>query len=97
MLTGHQGINRKIRHDERPCFRVFDDWLEHDGGSSPASGSASSGKNDALTPTENRVCALHIEAVTFDGQDNNPGGCCADTLGRWREGHADGTATRCRR
>jgi len=78
--------------DERPCFRVFDDWLEHDGrkfrpgvwhfGIKP-------GKNDAPpTLTDIRVCSpLHIEAVTFDGQDNNFGRLLRfkNTLERWRE------------
>ena len=78
--------------DERPCFRVFDDWLEHDGRKYPPGVwhfGIKPGKNDAPpTPTENRVCApLYIEAVTFDGQDNNFGRLLRfkNTLGRWRE------------
>ncbi len=78
--------------DERPCFRVFDDWLEHDGGKYRPGVwhfGIKPGKNDAPpTPTENRVCSpLHIEAVTFDGQDNNFGRLLRfkNTLGRWRE------------
>lgn len=78
--------------DERPCFRVFDDWLEHDGRKYPPGVwhfGIKSGKNDAPpTPTENRICSpLHIEAVTFDGQDNNFGRLLRfrNTLGRWRE------------
>lgn len=78
--------------DARPCFRVFDDWLEHNGGKyqpgvwyfgiKPSKGEAP----PALT--EARVCSpLHIEAVTFDGQDNNFGRLLRfkNTLGRWRE------------
>lgn len=78
--------------DERPCFRVFDDWVEHDGGKYRPGVwhfGIKPGKNDApSTPTENRVCSpLHIEAVTFDGQDNNFGRLLRfkNTLGRWRE------------
>jgi putative DNA primase/helicase len=78
--------------DERPCFRVFDDWMEHDGGKYRPGVwhfGIKPGKNDAPpTPTENRVCSpLHIEAVTFDGQDNNFGRLLRfkNTLGRWRE------------
>ncbi len=78
--------------DERPCFRVFDDWLEHDGGKYRPGVwhfGIKPGKDDAPpTPTENRVCSpLHIEAVTFDGQDNNFGRLLRfrNTLGRWRE------------
>ena len=77
--------------DERPCFRVFDDWLECDGGKYRPGVwhfGIKQGKNDAPpTPTENRVCSpLHIEAVTFDGQDNNFGRLLRfkNTLGRWR-------------
>lgn len=78
--------------DERPCFRVFDDWVEHDGGKYRPGVwhfGIKLGKNDAPpTPSENRVCSpLHIEAVTFDGQDNNFGRLLRfrNTLGRWRE------------
>lgn len=78
--------------DERPCFRVFDDWLEHDGGKYRPGVwhfGIKPGKNDAPpTPTENWICApLHIEAVTFDGQDNNFGRLLRfrNTLGRWGE------------
>ncbi|MDA8129638.1 MAG: DUF927 domain-containing protein [Betaproteobacteria bacterium] len=78
--------------DERPCFRVFDDRLEDDG-AKYRSGvwhfGIKPGKSDAPpTPTETRVCSpLHIEAVTFDGQDNNFGRLLRfrNTLGRWRE------------
>lgn len=78
--------------DERPCFRVFDDWVQH-GDEKYRPGvwhfGIKPGKNDAPpTATENRVCSpLHIEAVTFDGQDNNFGRLLRfkNTLGRWRE------------
>lgn len=78
--------------DERPCFRVFDDWLEHDGGKYRPGVwhfGIKHGKGDAPPSlTETRVCSpLHIEAVTFDGQDNNFGRLLKfkNTLGRWRE------------
>ena len=78
--------------DERPCFRVFDGWVDHGGGKYRPGVwhfGIRPGKNDAPTTlTENRVCSpLHIEAVTFDGQDNNFGRLLRfkNTLGRWRE------------
>lgn len=85
-------VNKIPGMDERPCFRVFDDWLEHDG-RKYRSGvwhfGIKLGKPDVpSTQTENRVCSpLHIEAVTFDGQDNNFGRLLRfkNTLGRWRE------------
>lgn len=78
--------------DARPCFRVFDDWLEHNGGKYQPGVwyfGIKPGKGEAPpTYTENRVCSpLHINAVTFDGQDNNYGRLLRfkNTLGRWRE------------
>lgn len=78
--------------DARPCFRVFDDWLEHNGGKYQPGVwyfGIKPGKGEAPPAlTEARVCApLHIEAVTFDGQDNNFGRLLRfkNTLGRWRE------------
>ena len=76
----------------RPVFRVFDDWQEH-GGRRYAPGvwyfGIKAGKGD--TPpslTDIRICSpLHVEAVTFDGQDNNFGRLLRfkNTNGRWRE------------
>lgn len=78
--------------DVRPCFRVFDDWLEHNGGKYQPGVwyfGIKPGKGEAPPAlTEARVCSpLHIEAVTFDGQDNNFGRLLRfkNTLGRWRE------------
>lgn len=90
---GVSGVSSPIPDStERPCFRVFDDWVEHDG-EKHAPGvwffGVKHGKGDAPPAlTENRVCSpLHIEAVTFDGQDNNFGRLLRfkNTLGRWRE------------
>lgn len=78
--------------NERPCFRVFDEWLEHGGTKRPPGVwyfGIKHGKGDAPPAlTETRVCSpLHVEAVTFDGQDNNFGRLLRfkNTLGRWRE------------
>ncbi|MDP2834120.1 MAG: DUF927 domain-containing protein [Pseudomonadota bacterium] len=78
--------------NDRPCFRVFDDWLEH-GGAKYRPGvwyfGIKPGKGDAPPSlTESWVCSpLHIEAITFDGQDNNFGRLLRfrNTLNRWRE------------
>lgn len=78
--------------DERPRFCVFDDWIEAIGGKlrpgvwffgiKPAKGES------PPTPTQSWICSpLHVEAITFDGQDNNFGRLLRfkNTLGRWRE------------
>ncbi|MGK2915799.1 MAG: DUF927 domain-containing protein [Porticoccaceae bacterium] len=78
--------------NERPCFRVFDGWLEQSGakyrpgvwffGIKPGKG------DNPPALTESWICSpLHIEAITFDGQDNNFGRLLRfrNTLGRWRE------------
>jgi putative DNA primase/helicase len=78
--------------DERPRFCVFDDWIEASGGKlrpgvwffgiKPAKGES------PPTPTQSWICSpLHVEAITFDGQDNNFGRLLRfkNTLGRWRE------------
>jgi putative DNA primase/helicase len=79
--------------DKRPIFKVFDDWQLLPDGSKLRPGvwyfSLKAGKGDA-PPTlfQQWLCStLHIEAVTFDGQDNNFGRLLRfkNTLGRWRE------------
>lgn len=57
----------------RPAFRVFDDWLEH-GGARFRPGVWYFGTDKDGDPTQTWVSSpLHVEAVTFDGQDNNFG------------------------
>jgi putative DNA primase/helicase len=78
--------------EKRPCFCVFDDWLEH-GGAKYRPGvwyfGVKESKGDAPPIlTQTWVCSpLHVEAVTFDGQDNNFGRLLRfkNTLRRWRE------------
>lgn len=76
----------------RPAFRVFDDFKEHGVRKYPAGVwyfGIKSGKGDASPSlTDIRICSpLHVEAVTFDGQDSNFGRLLRfrNTLGRWRE------------
>ncbi|HRH79462.1 MAG TPA: DUF927 domain-containing protein [Thiobacillaceae bacterium] len=77
---------------ERPRFIVFDDWTEA-GGAKYRPGVWHFGVKQAKGDTppmlmETWVCSpLHVEAVTFDGQDNNFGRLLRfrNTLGRWRE------------
>jgi putative DNA primase/helicase len=78
----------------RPCFNVFDDWqpLPDDTKLRPGVWffgiRAGKKSDDAPTLTQQWICSpLHIEAVTFDGQDNNFGRLLRfkNTLGRWRE------------
>lgn len=72
---------------ERPVFRVFDEWLEH-GGAKFRPGVWHFGTDKDGNPIQVWVCSpLHVEAVTFDGQDNNFGRLLRfkNTLRRWRE------------
>lgn len=78
--------------DERPAFRVFDDWLEHGGGKYRPGVwyfGIKQGKDDAPPMlTQSWVCSpLYVEAVTFDGQQNNFGRLLRfkNTLNKWRE------------
>ena len=72
---------------ERPAYRVFDDWLEHGGAKYRAGVWFFSTDKDG-NPVQFWVCSpVHVEAVTFDGSDNNFGRLLRlkNTLGRWRE------------
>ena len=72
---------------ERPAYRVFDDWLEHGGAKYRAGVWFFSTDKDG-NPAQSWVCSpVHVEAVTFDGSDNNFGRLLRfkNTLGRWRE------------
>jgi len=72
---------------ERPAYRVFDDGLEH-GGAKYRAGVWFFGTDKYGNPVQSWVCSpVHVEAVTFDGSDNNFGRLLRfkNTLGRWRE------------
>lgn len=72
---------------DRPRFAVIDDWLDH-GGVKYRPGVYWFGTDKEGEPTQTWICSpLHVEAVTFDGQDNNFGRLLRfkNTLGRWRE------------
>lgn len=72
---------------DRPRFGVIDDWLDH-GGVKYRPGVWYFYTDKDGSPAQTWVCSpLHIEAVTFDGQDNNFGRLLRfkNTLGRWRE------------
>lgn len=72
--------------NDRPCFKVFDDWIEN-GITKFRPGVWHFGsKGDELTQAW--VCSpLHVQAVTHDGQSNNFGRLLKfrTTLGTWRE------------
>ncbi len=78
---------------KRPCFKVFDTWIEIPGGKLRPGAwffGVKAGKqaNDPPTLTQQWICSpLTIEAVTFDGQDNNYGRLLRfeNTRRRWRE------------
>lgn len=78
--------------EARPCFLVLDDWLEADGmkyrpgvwsfGAKPGT------EKNPPTLTQQWICTpLHVDAVTFDAQDNNYGLLIRfrNTSSRWRE------------
>lgn len=81
-----------VPENDRPCFRVYDDWtlldtgrkfrpgVWHHGMSKPKGGGEP-------VPVDSWVCGpLHIEAQTFDGTGNNFGRLLRfrNTAGRWR-------------
>lgn len=73
--------------NDRPQFVVIDDWLDH-GGVKYQPGVWYFYTDKDGSPAQSWVCSpLHIEAVTFDGQENNFGRLLRfkNTLGHWRE------------
>lgn len=71
----------------RPVFRVFDDWLI-DGDTRMKPGVWYFGINAERVPYQTWVCSpVHIDAVTFDAQDNNFGRLLRfkNTLQNWRK------------
>jgi putative DNA primase/helicase len=90
-VTGEDGVIPDADH--RPAFKVFDKGLSLPG-SMLRPGvwffgiRAGRKSDDPPTPTQQWICSpLHIEAVSFDRQDNNFGRLLRfkNTLGRWRE------------
>lgn len=78
--------------EERPCFKVYDDWTLLDTGRTLRPGvwlhgmSTPRGGGDPV-PVDSWVCGpLHIEAQTYDGTENNFGRLLRfkNTAGRWR-------------
>lgn len=75
--------------NERPCFRVFEDWVDkRQPGVWFFSIRASRKRDEPPILTEQFVCTpLYVDAVTFDHQENNFGRLLRfrTTLERWRE------------
>jgi putative DNA primase/helicase len=72
---------------DRPAFRVFDEWVEH-GGEKLLPGVWHFGTDKDGNPIQTWICSpLYVEAVTYDGQDNNFGRMLRfkNTIGGWRE------------
>ncbi|MGO8754892.1 MAG: DUF927 domain-containing protein [Gallionellaceae bacterium] len=77
----------------RPCFKVFDDWTPLTDGGKLKPGvwffTVKHGKGNAPSVLiQIWICSpLHVQAVTFDGQDNNFGRLLRfkTTVGKWRE------------
>lgn len=81
-----------LPEQERPCFRVYDDWTLNGTGHKLKPGvwhhSMSTPKSGEPTPVDTWVCGpLHIEAQTLDATGNNFGRLLRfrNTAGRWRE------------
>jgi len=78
---------------KRPCFQVFDDWQPLPDGGKLKPGvwffTIKHGKGEAPPALiQQWICSpLHVEAVTFDGQENNFGRMLRfkTTVGKWRE------------
>lgn len=78
---------------QRPCFKVFDDWTPVPEGKKLKPGvyffTVKHGKGEAPAALiQQWICGpLHIEAVTYDGQENNFGRLLRfkTTTGRWRK------------
>lgn len=82
-----------VPEEERPCYRVFDEWLEFPGIGKMRPGvwyyGIKSGKkaDEAKALFQFWICSpIHVEAVTFDEQENNFGRLLRikNTLDRWR-------------
>ncbi len=81
--------------DDRPCYAVLDDWQEYtDEKGKPKKRRpgvywcAKTEKDDKVILFEDWVCSpLHLDATTFDGQENNFGRLLRfkNSLGKWRE------------
>jgi putative DNA primase/helicase len=86
-----------VPEDDRPCFKVYDDWTLLDTGRKLRPGVWLHGmskpkKEEMPVPVDTWVCGpLHIEAQTFDGGETTSGGCCASRTRR-----AAGVRGRCR-
>ena len=80
-----------VPEDDRPCFRVYDDWTLLDTGRKLKPGvwhhTMSTPKSGDPVPVDSWVCGpLRIEAQTFDGTENNFGRLLRfkNTAGKWR-------------
>lgn len=78
-LTDH-GDSLIPRMDERPAYRVFDDWIEAAGEKFRSgvwlfgSKTVGKGENATIEPTQKRICTpLHIDAGTCDAHDGSYG------------------------
>ncbi|AVR87369.1 TOPRIM and DUF927 domain-containing protein [Thauera aromatica] len=80
-----------VSESERPCFRVYDDWVVLDTGRRLRPGvwhhTMSTPKSGEPSPVDSFVCGpLYVLAQTFDGTENNFGRQLRfrTTAGRWR-------------
>ena len=84
---------KPVPEEERPCFRVYDDWTLLESGRKLRPGvwlhaMSAPKKEEPPVPVDTWVCGpLYIEAQTFDGTGNNFGRLLRfkNTAGRWRE------------
>ena len=97
--VGEDQVHRALPHEarcifpsieSRPCYWVLDDWAEQMGRKFRPGvyHCDTDGKGDQIGTTETWFCSpLHIDAVTFDGQNNNYGRLLRfkPTVGDWRQ------------
>ncbi len=76
--------------EERPCFKVFDDWVD-EGGKKWKPGVywfSYAQKGEVITQVNTWICSpLYIDAITHDGAENNFGRMLRfrNANGRWRK------------
>ncbi len=89
---GVTGVTEPPADNKRPAFRVFDKAWKYNAKTYPPGvwyfgSKPGKGEEEAATLYQQWICSpLHVEAVTFDGQDNNFGRELRfkTTTGNWR-------------
>ena len=88
-IDGVTAVTNAIPGDnDRPCYRVFDEWIKPAKGRKYQPGVWHFSLDKEGHPINRWISTpLYVDAVTFDGQDNNYGRLLRfkNTRGRWRK------------